>query len=124
MCALHAVLNIISTVGTVNHLLLVDLRPKGVDGARVERVLELAHIAANKNTVPGDVSALNPGGVRMGTPALTSRGFVERDFAKVAEFVDRCGDCAYGGCMHVVNEQVGGTGGGVEEKDGSQAQGL
>lgn len=39
--------------GTDNHLLLVDLRPQGVDGARVEAVLELAHIATNKNTVPG-----------------------------------------------------------------------
>ena len=69
--------------------LLVDLRPKGVDGSRVERVLELAHVAVNKNTVPGDVSALVPGGVRMGTPALTSRGFVESDFEKVVEFFDR-----------------------------------
>ena len=39
--------------GTENHLLLLDLRPKGVDGSRVERVLEMAHIATNKNTVPG-----------------------------------------------------------------------
>ncbi len=39
---------------------------QGVDGSRVERVLELAHIAANKNTVPGDVSAMVPGGIRMG----------------------------------------------------------
>ena len=76
--------------GTENHLCLVDLRPKGVDGSRVERVLELAHIAANKNTIPGDKSALVPGGLRMGAPALTSRGFTEADFAKVAEFVDRC----------------------------------
>jgi len=75
--------------GTSNHLCLVDLRPKGVDGARAERVMELAHIAANKNTVPGDVKAMVPGGIRMGTPALTSRGFVESDFEKVAEFVDR-----------------------------------
>ncbi|KAG2489006.1 hypothetical protein HYH03_012445 [Edaphochlamys debaryana] len=75
--------------GTDNHIVLVDLRPKGVDGSRVERVLELAHIAANKNTVPGDVSALVPGGLRMGSPALTSRGFVEADFEKVADFVDR-----------------------------------
>ncbi|KAL0461920.1 UNVERIFIED_CONTAM: Serine hydroxymethyltransferase, mitochondrial [Sesamum latifolium] len=43
---------------------------------------------ANKNTVPGDVSAMVPGGIRMGTPALTSRGFVEEDFVKVAEFFD------------------------------------
>ena len=78
-----------AVTGTENHLCLVDLRPKGVDGSRVERVLELAHIAANKNTVPGDKSALVPGGLRMGAPALTSRGFTETDFEKVAEFVDR-----------------------------------
>lgn len=75
--------------GTDNHLLLVDLRPKGVDGSRVERVMELAHMAANKNTVPGDTSALVPGGLRMGAPALTTRGFVERDFEKVVELFDR-----------------------------------
>jgi glycine hydroxymethyltransferase len=75
--------------GTENHIVLTDLRPKGVDGSRVERVLELAHIAANKNTVPGDVSAMIPGGLRMGSPALTSRGFIESDFEQVAEFVDR-----------------------------------
>lgn len=49
----------------------------------MERVMELAHIAANKNTVPGDTSALVPGGLRMGSPALTSRGFVEKDFEQV-----------------------------------------
>jgi glycine hydroxymethyltransferase len=70
-------------------LILVDLKPQGVDGSRVERVMELAHIAANKNTVPGDVSALVPGGLRMGTPALTTRGFLEKDFVAVADFVDR-----------------------------------
>ena len=73
--------------------MLTDLRPKGVDGSRVERVMELAHIAANKNTVPGDTSALVPGGLRMGSPALTSRGFTEQDFDKVAEFVSRCAPC-------------------------------
>ncbi|CAH9077012.1 unnamed protein product [Cuscuta epithymum] len=74
--------------GTDNHLVLVNLRKKGIDGSRVEKVLESVHIAANKNTVPGDVSAMVPGGIRMGTPALTSRGFVEEDFVKVAEFFD------------------------------------
>lgn len=60
--------------GTDNHLVLINLKKsKNIDGARVERVMELAHIAANKNTVPGDVSAMTPGGIRMGTPALTSR---------------------------------------------------
>jgi glycine/serine hydroxymethyltransferase len=57
--------------------------------SRVERVLELAHIALNKNTVPGDKSAMVPGGIRMGSPALTSRGFIERDFEQVADFVHR-----------------------------------
>jgi glycine hydroxymethyltransferase len=76
--------------GTDNHLVLVNVKSsKGIDGARVERVLELACIASNKNTVPGDTSALNPGGIRMGTPALTSRGFMEEDFAKVAHYFDR-----------------------------------
>ncbi|KAJ6727613.1 SERINE HYDROXYMETHYLTRANSFERASE [Salix purpurea] len=74
--------------GTENHLVLVNLKNKGIDGSRVEKVLESVHIAANKNTVPGDVSAMVPGGIRMGTPALTSRGFVEEDFAKVAHFFD------------------------------------
>ncbi|CAL9049490.1 unnamed protein product [Musa banksii] len=74
--------------GTENHLVLVNLKNKGIDGSRVEKVLELVHIAANKNTVRGDVSAMVPGGIRMGTPVLTSRGFSEEDFAKVADFFD------------------------------------
>ncbi|KAL2904170.1 Serine hydroxymethyltransferase 1 mitochondrial [Bienertia sinuspersici] len=61
---------------------------EGIDGSRVEKVMEAVHIAANKNTVPGDVSAMVPGGIRMGTPALTSRGFIEQDFVKVAEYFD------------------------------------
>ncbi|KAJ2003545.1 Serine hydroxymethyltransferase, cytosolic [Coemansia thaxteri] len=78
------------TNGTDTHLLLVNLiKSRGVDGARVERVLELAKIAANKNTVPGDRSAMVPGGLRLGTPAMTTRGLVEGDFAHIAEFVDR-----------------------------------
>merc|ERR1712216_871819 len=75
--------------GTDNHLLLVDLKPSGIDGARVESVLEKASIALNKNTVPGDKSAFIPGGIRVGTPALTSRGFEEAHFEQVAEFIHR-----------------------------------
>ncbi|KAL0483118.1 glycine hydroxymethyltransferase [Acrasis kona] len=73
--------------GTDNHLMLIDLKDKGIDGARVERVLELVSIAVNKNTVPGDKSALVPGGIRVGTPALTTRGLDEKDFESVAEFI-------------------------------------
>lgn len=47
------------------------LRLQGIDGSRVEKVLELVHIAANKNTVPGDVSAMVPGGIRMGAIRLS-----------------------------------------------------
>lgn len=75
--------------GTDNHLVLADLKPQGIDGSRVERILELVGVAANKNTVPGDRSALVPGGLRMGTPAMTTRGFTENDFVRVADVVDR-----------------------------------
>ncbi|KAK8057611.1 serine hydroxymethyltransferase mitochondrial [Apiospora saccharicola] len=75
--------------GTDNHLVLVDLKPQQIDGARVERVLELVGVASNKNTVPGDKSALMPGGLRMGTPAMTTRGFNGDDFVRVADIVDR-----------------------------------
>ncbi|KAL9618196.1 MAG: hypothetical protein Q9160_007092 [Pyrenula sp. 1 TL-2023] len=74
--------------GTDNHLVLLNLRNKGLDGARVERILELSGLAANKNTIVGDKSALRPGGLRMGTPAMTTRGFQPPDFAKVADIVD------------------------------------
>lgn len=76
--------------GTDNHLVLVDLkRSRSIDGSSVERILELACIVTNRNTIPGDKSALNPGGIRMGTPAMTSRGFLERDFIQVANFFDK-----------------------------------
>ncbi|KAF2402591.1 glycine hydroxymethyltransferase [Trichodelitschia bisporula] len=83
--------NIVSG-GTDNHLVLVDLRDKGVDGARVERVLELVGVASNKNTVPGDKSAMKPHGLRMGTPAMTTRGFQPEDFKRVADIVHRAVD--------------------------------
>uniref|UniRef100_A0A8C0PTW6 Serine hydroxymethyltransferase n=1 Tax=Canis lupus familiaris TaxID=9615 RepID=A0A8C0PTW6_CANLF len=75
--------------GSDNHLILVDLRSKGTDGGRAEKVLEACSIACNKNTCPGDKSALRPSGLRLGTPALTSRGLLEKEFQKVAQFVHR-----------------------------------
>eukprot|EP00237_Pycnococcus_provasolii_P010810 CAMPEP_0198713012 /NCGR_PEP_ID=MMETSP1471-20131121/4624_1 /TAXON_ID=41880 /ORGANISM="Pycnococcus provasolii, Strain RCC733" /LENGTH=496 /DNA_ID=CAMNT_0044473025 /DNA_START=33 /DNA_END=1523 /DNA_ORIENTATION=- len=75
--------------GTDNHLLLVDLRPMDVDGARTEYILDAASVTLNKNSVPGDKSAVIPGGMRIGTPALTTRGFRESDFEQVARLVDR-----------------------------------
>lgn len=79
----------IVTGGSDNHLILLDLRSKGTDGGRAEKVLEACAIACNKNTCPGDKSALRPSGLRFGSPALTSRGLVEDDFRKVAEFIHR-----------------------------------
>jgi len=73
--------------GTDNHLLLVDLRKTGVNGNKAELICEKASIVLNKNTVPGDTSALNPSGLRVGAPAMTSRGLVEADFTKVGEFI-------------------------------------
>merc|ERR1712146_565919 len=75
--------------GTDNHLLLLDLHNRRIDGAKLEKVLDLAAITLNKNSVPGDTSALVPGGIRIGTPALTTRGFLEEDFVRVAELIDR-----------------------------------
>ena len=75
--------------GTDNHLVLIDLKDKSIDGARVERVLELVGVATNKNTVPGDKSAMKPGGLRMGSPAMTTRGFQPDDFKRVADIVHR-----------------------------------
>jgi glycine hydroxymethyltransferase len=74
--------------GTDSHMVLLDLRPVSLDGARVEAVLEQMNIACNKNSIPGDKSALTPCGLRIGTPAMTSRGFGEADFERVAGFID------------------------------------
>lgn len=79
----------LATSGTDNHLMLWDVRPMGLTGSKVEKVLELISVTTNKNSVAGDTSAINPGGVRLGTPALTSRGFQEEDFDIVAEFLHR-----------------------------------
>jgi len=79
----------IATGGTDVHMLLVDLRGTGVSGAKAERILEEISIACNKNTVPGDKSALNPSGFRLGTPAITTRGLMEQDIDKVVDFIDR-----------------------------------
>ena len=75
------------TDGTDNHLILLDLKPQGITGNKLEKVCELANITVNKNSIPGDKSAVSPGGVRLGTPALTTRGFVETHFEQIAEFI-------------------------------------
>lgn len=75
--------------GTDSHMVLLDLRPQSLDGARVDTVLEQANLSANKNSIPGDKSALTPCGIRLGAPAMTTRGFSEDDFKRVAQYVDK-----------------------------------
>ncbi|MBR1860516.1 MAG: serine hydroxymethyltransferase [Lachnospiraceae bacterium] len=74
--------------GTDNHLMLIDLTPFGLTGKEVEKLLDEAHITANKNTIPNDPkSPFVTSGIRLGTPAATSRGLKEEDFDKVAEAI-------------------------------------
>lgn len=75
------------TDGTDNHLCLIDLKPNGLTGQYVEDLLESIEITVNKNTVVGDKSALKPNGVRIGSPALTSRGMKETEFIQIAEWI-------------------------------------
>lgn len=78
--------------GTDSHMVLVDLRPKSLDGARVEAVLEQINIACNKNSIPGDKSALTPCGIRIGAPAMTTRGMGEEDFKRIARYIGQAVD--------------------------------
>lgn len=80
---------ILCSGGTDVHLVLVDLKNKGIDGERLSYLLDLVHITTNKNTVPGDKSAIVPRGIRLGSPAMTSRGLVEKDFDQIVEYIDR-----------------------------------
>ena len=75
--------------GTDNHLWVADMRPKGTDGSRVETVLDHVGIAINKNTVPGDKSPLFPSGIRLGSPAMTTRGCKEADFIEIMKLIER-----------------------------------
>jgi len=67
----------LATGGTDNHLVLVNLRPQALSGSKVELLAEAVGISINKNAVIGDTSALSPGGVRIGTSALTTQGYDE-----------------------------------------------
>jgi glycine hydroxymethyltransferase len=85
--------------GTDNHLMLIDLRNKGVTGKQAEIALDSAGITCNKNAVPYDTQPpLVTSGIRLGAAAMTSRGFKEQDMKQIAEFIDRviaqCGDAS------------------------------
>ena len=76
--------------GTDNHLMLVDLRNKGLTGKIAEKALDVAGITVNKNTVPKETqSPFVTSGVRIGTPAVTTRGMKEREMGEIASLIDR-----------------------------------
>ncbi len=76
--------------GSDNHLLLLDLSANGTLGSQLEYAMDVAHMTANKNTIPGEKSSpYYPSGLRLGTPALTTRGFKEKDMVKVADWIVR-----------------------------------
>ncbi len=74
--------------GTDNHLILLDLRGTGITGKELEHRLDEVYITANKNTIPNEpLSPFVTSGVRLGTPAVTTRGLVEKDMKKIAEYI-------------------------------------
>jgi glycine hydroxymethyltransferase len=74
--------------GTDSHLVLVDVFAKGMKGKEAEKVLDEAYITVNKNSIPFDVNPpLNPSGIRLGTPAVTTRGFTEADLREVGRLI-------------------------------------
>ncbi|MBO6138319.1 MAG: serine hydroxymethyltransferase [Lachnospiraceae bacterium] len=76
--------------GTDNHLMLLNLVPQGLTGKEVEKLLDEAHITANKNTIPNDPQKpFVTSGIRLGTPAVTTRGFDGEDMEKVAEAISK-----------------------------------
>ena len=78
------------TEGTDNHIVLLKVSDKGITGSKVEKVCEEVDISINKNTVFGDKSPMNPGGIRLGSAAMTSRLCNEEHFKSIASFIDEC----------------------------------
>jgi glycine hydroxymethyltransferase len=76
--------------GTDNHLMLIDLRNKNITGKKAQETLDKAHITLNKNSVPfDDKSPFVTSGIRVGVPAVTTRGMKEKDMEKIVELIDR-----------------------------------
>jgi glycine hydroxymethyltransferase len=76
--------------GTDNHLMLVDVGSVGISGRKAERILDTVGISTNRNTIPGETrSAMQTSGLRIGTPAITTRGFDEAESTQVVEYIAR-----------------------------------
>lgn len=76
--------------GTDNHLLLIDVTTKGISGKQAEECLDKAGITLNKNMIPDDPrSPFDPSGIRLGTPAVTTRGMKEKEMSQIAQFIDQ-----------------------------------
>jgi len=74
--------------GTDNHLMLVDLRPKAINGKEAQEILDRAGITVNKNAIPFDTYPIfKPGGIRVGTPAVTTRGMKEEEMLEIADLI-------------------------------------
>ncbi|MCL2282371.1 MAG: serine hydroxymethyltransferase, partial [Fibromonadales bacterium] len=74
--------------GTDNHLMVVDVTSRGISGKDAERVLDLAGISTSRSTIPFDPrKPMDPSGIRLGTPSITTRGFDTLDTCKVADFI-------------------------------------
>jgi glycine/serine hydroxymethyltransferase len=94
--------------GTDNHLMLVDLRPKDLNGKEAQETLDRAGITVNKNAIPFDTSSpFKPGGIRVGTPAVTTRGMKEEEMLEIAELVaEALNNRGDGGALENVRKKV------------------
>ena len=89
--------------GTDNHLMLVDLRSKGINGKQAQEILDQAGITVNKNSIPFDTEAVfRGGGIRIGTPAVTTRGMKEEEMMEIADLIDKA--LTSGGDSNVLSE--------------------
>ena len=94
--------------GTDNHVMLVDLRPKGLNGSDASVALDEAGITVNKNGIPFDTgSPMKPSGIRIGTPAVTTRGMMEKDVEQVADFIaEALADHTHTAKLHALRDKV------------------
>ncbi len=93
--------------GTDNHLMLIDLRPFGITGKEMERRLDEVHITVNKNSIPNDTEKPSlTSGIRVGTPAVTTRGFGKTEMLKIAKWIKLCATDFENNKQSITNEVI------------------